>query len=136
MLSSGTLTVLFIVLHLFFPLSFDWKNDLQHIAPINQGILWIYHTLIIYLFGAWAVLSFLLAGKAVYTVVERVFLLSMAGFYFVRIAFGPVFFEVTPEEILGWLMCLVLALCNIGAVVLDIRVENSRVSKGLPSNVK
>lgn len=123
MLSGGALTVLFIILHLFFPSSFDWKNDLQHIAPINQGILWVYHTLIIYLFGAWGALSFLLARKAVYTAVERVFLLSMAGFYFVRIAFGPVFFEVTLEEILGWLMCIVLALCYIGAVVLDVRIK-------------
>jgi len=124
MLAGSALTVLFIVLHLFFPSSFDWKNDLQHIAPINQGILWVYHTLIIYLFGAWSVLSFLLARKAIYTAADRMFLLSMAGFYFVRIAFGPVFFEITVEEIRGWLMCLILALCYIGAVVLDVRIKD------------
>lgn len=128
MLTGCALTVLFIVLHLLFPSSFDWKNDLQHIAPINQGILWVYHTLIIYLFFVWAVLSFILAGKAVYTVAERIFLLSMAGFYLVRIAFGPVFFEITPEEILGWLMCFVLALCYIGAVAMDIRTNRTEAS--------
>ncbi len=128
MLAGGVLTVLFIVLHLNFPSSFDWKNDLQHIAPINQGILWIYHTLIIYLFGVWAALSFILARNVVYTVAERMFLLSMAGFYFVRIAFGPVFFEITPEEILGWLMCLVLVLCYVGAVAMDIRTNRTEAA--------
>lgn len=128
MLSGCALTVLFIVLHLLFPSSFDWKNDLQHITPINQGILWVYHTLIIYLFFVWAVLSFILAEKAVYTVAERMFLLSMAGFYFVRIAFGPVFFEITAEEIIGWLMCLVLALCYVGAVAMDIRTNRTEAA--------
>ncbi len=130
MFAGSFLTVLFIVLHLFFPSSFDWENDLQHIAPINQGILWVYHTLIIYLFCAWAILSFILAKKNVYSVAERVFLLSMAGFYIVRIAFGPLFFKITADEILGWVMCFVMVLCYIGAVVVDIKYS----SKKAPQN--
>ncbi|MGD8836229.1 MAG: hypothetical protein PVI54_18330 [Desulfobacteraceae bacterium] len=111
--AGAGITVLFALLHgLFWKLG-GWHEQLLMLTPENSGIMQMLNVVSIYtlLFGAGVSLA--LAGKPTLVSVEKAFLLFMAGYYVLRIAFGFPFFGFSMEELVVWTLCSVVASCYL-----------------------
>jgi hypothetical protein len=111
--TGGVLTLLFIVLHLFFPKMFDWEHSLLCLLPANRAVYLTFHLVTIFVFTMSVIISFVLARQKTFSVAERIVLLMFAGIYIIRIIAGPLYFGFTKTEIIGWCICLATALCFI-----------------------
>jgi hypothetical protein len=113
--------VLFALLHSLFWKLGSWSNQLSMLTPENSGIVQMLNVVSIYtlLFGAG--ISLVLAKKPILVSVEKAFLLFMAGYYGLRIAFGYPFFGFSVEEVIVWTVCLVVASCYLLAFQLSRR---------------
>jgi hypothetical protein len=111
--AGAGITMLFALLHGLFWKLCGWHEQLSMLTPENSGIMQMLNVVSIYtlLFGAG--ISLVLAGKPVLVSVEKTFLLFMAGYYVLRIAFGFPFFGFSMEEVIIWIMCLIVASCYL-----------------------
>jgi hypothetical protein len=111
--AGAVITLLFVLLHgLFWKLG-DWPDQLSKLTRDNSGIVQMLNVASIYtlLFGAG--ISLVLAKKPTLVFVEKAFLLFMAGYYVMRIAFGLPFFGFSMEEAIVWAVCLIVAACYL-----------------------
>jgi hypothetical protein len=121
--TGAGITLLFAVLHgLFWKLG-NWPEQLSRLTPDNSGIVQMLTVVSIYtlLFGAG--ISLLLAKKPTLVLVEKAFLLFMAGYYVMRIAFGLPFFGFSVEEAIVWVVCLIVASCYLLAFRLSRQIS-------------
>jgi hypothetical protein len=117
------ITLLFTLLHgLFWKLG-NWSEQLSKLTPDNSGIVQMLTVASIYtlLFGAG--ISLVLAKKPTLVFVEKAFLLFMAGYYVMRIAFGLPFFGLNMEEVIVWAVCLIVAACYLLAFRLSRQIS-------------
>jgi hypothetical protein len=111
--TGAGITLLFALLHgLFWKLG-NWSEQLSKLTPDNSGIVQMLTVASIYtlLFGAG--ISLMLAKKPTLVFIEKAFLLFMAGYYVMRIAFGLPFFGFSMEEVIVWAVCLIVASCYL-----------------------
>jgi hypothetical protein len=111
--SGAGITLLFALLHCLFWKLGNWPEQLPKLTSDNSGIMQMLTVASIYtlLFGAG--ISLVLAKKQALVLVEKAFLLFMAGYYLMRIAFGLPFFGFCVEEAIVWMVCLVVASCYL-----------------------
>jgi hypothetical protein len=124
--TGAGITLLFALLHGFFWKLGNWSEQLSKLTPDNSGIVQMLNVVSIYtlLFGAG--ISLVLAKKQTLVFVEKAFLLFMAGYYVLRIAFGLPFFGFSVVEAVVWAACLSVASCYLFAF---------RLSRQMGSNV-
>ncbi len=80
----GIHSVGFAMFHLAFWKLFDWPQSLQTAGPANRAIIQIANLRLIYLFGGIAALCFFLPHQLAGTLLGRVLLLGMSGFWIGR----------------------------------------------------
>lgn len=123
--TGAGITLLFAMLHgLFWKLG-NWAEQLSKLTPDNSGIVQMLTVASIYtlLFGAG--ISLVLAKKPTLVFVEKAFLLFMAGYYVMRIAFGLPFFGFCVEEAIVWAVCLIVAACYLLAFWLSKQLQRN-----------
>lgn len=109
--TGAGITLLFALLHGFFWKLGNWPEQLSTLTPDNSGIVQMLNVASIYTLLCAAGISLALAHKPSLVFVEKAFLLFMAGYYVMRVAFGLPFFGFSLEEVVVWAVCLSVASC-------------------------
>lgn len=123
--TGAGITLLFALLHgLFWKLG-NWSEQLPKLTPDNSGIVQMLTVASIYTLIFGAGISLVLAKKPALVLVEKAFLLFMAGYYVMRIAFGLPFFGFCVEEAIVWAVCLIVATCYLLAFWLSKQLQKN-----------
>ena len=123
--TGACITLLFALLHgLFWKLG-NWPEQLSKLTPDNSGIVQMLTVASIYTLLFFAGISLVLAKKPTLVLVEKAFLLFMAGYYVMRIAFGLPFFGFCVEEAIVWAVCLIVATCYLLAFWLSKQLQKN-----------
>jgi hypothetical protein len=114
---GGIFTLAFAVLHLSFWKMGNWAEELAKLTPDNSGIMQMLTVGSIYMLLFAAFMSFYLAHKKEkFTFVEKAWVIFIAGYYLMRIAFALPFFGFSVSEVVIWIICLVVAACYLFAL--------------------
>jgi hypothetical protein len=115
--AGGSLTLISGVLHCCFWSMFEWSAELPRLSAINAAIMQVINIVCIFTMLFQGVASFILARKqGAFTRTEKLVLLFIAGFYFLRGAFGFPLFGVSAREAMVILFCLAIVLLNVLAL--------------------
>jgi hypothetical protein len=117
--AGAGITLLFALLHGLFWKMGNWSEQLSKLTPDNSGIMQMLNveSICTLLFGAG--ISLVLAKKPTLVFVEKAFLLFMAGYYVMRIAFSLPFFGFSMVEAIVCGVCLIVASCYLFAFQLS-----------------
>lgn len=115
--TASAITLVFALFHLAFPKLFGWNTDLAKLTADNKGIFLMLHVETVFLLLVSVVITFILARKETFTMVDRLIMLFYAGFYLLRIAFSPMFFGISSGELVVWFLCLITAGCYIIPII-------------------
>lgn len=113
---GGTFTLLFAVLHASFWKLGNWQVELSKLTADNSAIVQVLTMGSIYMLVFAALMTFYLARKQKFEFVEKAFLMFVAGYYTMRVIFGYPFFGFSMEELIIWIVCLLVAACYLFAI--------------------
>jgi hypothetical protein len=125
--ASGSMALASGVLHCLFWVMFDWAEELPRLSAMNAAIMQVINIVCIFTMLFQGIASFILARKqGAFTWTEKLVVLFIGGFYFLRAAFGFPLFGFSVTEAVVVLICLVVFLLNILALRLPKGHERDR----------
>ncbi len=90
---GGILHLAFAVFHIFFWKLFKWKQSLRRTTPLNKGVMQVMNLCLIYLFLAFAYLSFFHAHDLIANDFGKTVLAVIAFFWLFRLIWQFEFFD-------------------------------------------
>jgi len=90
---GGALHLAFAVFHIFFWKLFNWKESLRKTTPVNKGVMQVMNLCLIYLFLAFAFLSFFHAHDLLADDFGKTVLAVIAFFWLFRLIWQFEFFD-------------------------------------------
>ncbi len=118
---GGSLTLLFALLHLSFWQLCNWSEELVKLNPGNQGIMQMLNVGSIFMLLYCAVMTFYITRLEKFDFAAQSILVLTSGYFLLRIIFGVPFFGCSIEEIIIWIVCLLVALMYLIALQIDRR---------------
>ncbi len=116
--AGGVVNLLLAVGHMFFWKLLNWGEELPRLSPINQGVLQLANIIIIFTILYFSVMSFVMARRKVVDIFGKSLIIQIAGFYALRLFLGYPFFGFNGEELVIWLICLLLTSGYLSLVFL------------------
>lgn len=99
---GGVYHIGFAVFHIFIWKLFDWKRDLSSLTFINRNVMQILNLRLVFVFFAFAYISFFHAGDLITTGIGKVLLIAIALFWFGRAIEQIVFFKLKNKLSTGF----------------------------------
>lgn len=84
----------FVIFHLFFWKIFKWKKDLKSLLPVNRAVMQIMNICLIFIFFIIGSISLFHVDELLTESLGRVFLISVSGFWFLRLILQFVYFGI------------------------------------------
>jgi len=101
LLAAGLLSLVGVVIHIFFTPIFGWARDLKNLSTVNRRSALVMNLMIIYVLLLIAVADVYLALGIVDQPTGTIVLLAVAGFWGVRLVAQLIYFNL--RESLSWL---------------------------------
>ena len=108
---GGILNCALVVFHVSFWRfrGLNWRKELPKTNPANRGAIQVMNLMLIYVFVAFAAVSFVMAATSMPRAMLTAFVVVIGGFFAVRAALQPVFFKPSPVGNALMVVCVVTA---------------------------
>jgi hypothetical protein len=93
--AAGAYNLAFALFHLLFWRLFHWPEQLPKLTVANAGIMQVMNLCLTYLFVVCGAICLWFGAALVETELGRFVLLALAGFWFIRTVYQPMFFGLT-----------------------------------------
>ncbi len=95
---GGIISIAFAAFHLSFWKIFDWKKSLSSISNENRAIVYILNITVIFFLSVFAYLSIFQGNALNSSILGKIILLVIAGFWIIRAIEQPIFFGIHEKE--------------------------------------
>jgi hypothetical protein len=119
LIAGGVLNLAFVAFHAAFWRfkGLDWRTELPKTNAVNRGAIQVMNLMLIYVFVAFAAVSFVMAATSVPRATLTAFAIVVVGFFAVRTVLQPVFFRPSPRGNVLLIVCVVTAACYFLALL-------------------
>ena len=108
--TGAVINFLFIILHILFWPMLNWKEELAKLSKDNAGIMQVANIIIIFLLLYFAVMSIIISRMKKLDISAKSIIILIAGFYFLRVVLGYPFFGFSIDEVIIWIVCLLITV--------------------------
>lgn len=116
---GGVLNLLFVVFHASFWRfkGLNWRVELPRTNPVNRGAIQVMNLMLMYVFVAFAAMSFVMAATSVPRAMVTSFAIVIGGFFAVRGVLQPLLFKPSPTGNALVVVCVVTVACYLLALL-------------------
>ena len=116
---GGVLNLAFVAFHAAFWRfkGLNWRMELPRTNPVNRGAIQVMNLMLMYVFVAFAAVSFVMAATSVPRAMVTAFAIVIGGFFVVRAVLQPLFFKPSPMGNVLVVVCVVTAACYFLALL-------------------
>lgn len=107
----------FAAFHVAFWTLFRWRADLSRLTPINRGVMQVLNLMLTYVGAATTAIQLLLPTELLGSALGRAALGAIAGFWALRAALQPFFFERSGVSWAFFVAFLLGAALHVGALL-------------------
>ncbi|MCP3923798.1 MAG: hypothetical protein GY714_14545 [Desulfobacterales bacterium] len=116
---GGVYHLLFAIFHLFWPKLFQWDKNLSSLDEINRQLMPIMSGLFIYIYIVIFIMSSFFSESIIGNSLGNVFLLSIAGFWFLRAGMQIVYYGLKEKAAVVFFIIFIagIGLYTIPAII-------------------
>ena len=113
---GGSISFVYIIIHLLFWKLFNWSEELAKLSAMNKALMLTLDAGVTYFFVFATFISIYLAGLKEFKFLEKTIILFISGLYILRIICGFFFFDFTMLELACWISCMIAIFCYLLAL--------------------
>jgi hypothetical protein len=87
---------------------FNWQDELLKVSRNTSAILQVENIIIIFIILYFSLMTFMFLKTRKFNIFARSIVLLIIGFYAIRLIAGYPFFGFSPEELVIWIICVLL----------------------------